>query len=165
MNNYLTQWQIPRQGNSSSLRLEEGSLRLRRAFKVFLQFSSLVIALLCANPLSSFAQIPPGCGTAKLYYYDLFGNISGVPVVPKLTGGTMDGVLLATAITNGSPLGKFVGSPGGGLGNYVVFETAAGHEYYSALTGAFVAPVRPKVFSPIKAYLLMGLLPPHTQVS
>jgi hypothetical protein len=147
MNNYLTHWQIPRQSVSSSLRLKEGSLRLGKTFKVFLQLSSLVIALLCANTQNSFAQIPAACGTAKLYYYDLFGNWIGPAVTPKLTGGTMDGVLLAQAITNSSPLGKFTGISSG----LITFNTAAGEEYYTYNTGAYLAPTRPNKFLPLKS--------------
>ena len=110
-------------------------------------FSSVLsIWLLCFGHTTLQAQIPAGCGTAKLYYYDLLGNFIGPAVTPKLTGGTMDGVLLAQAITNSSPLGKFTGISSG----LITFNTAAGQEYYNYATGAFLV-TRTNKFLPLKS--------------
>jgi Dockerin type I domain len=109
----------------------------------------LVLGLLCFGSQTASAQIPAACGKSALYYYDLFGNWTAPAVTPKLIGGSMDGVLLAEAMTNSSPKGKFTGISSG-LITFSIPATAttpATEEYYVYSTGVF-SVARTGVFLP-----------------
>jgi hypothetical protein len=146
MNNYFTQ--------------------LRSCISVHL-FSVLSMALLCFANTSVQAQIPAGCTSAKMYYYDVLGNQAGAyPLTAgKFSGGTLAGVTIATAVNNGAPNAKYTGISNG----YYTFSTAAGQEYYDFATGTFLAPVRPMKLLPdpnvppafIKGVPWLGNTRPH----